>query len=287
MILSLLIVPLSAVVTRTSDTGEVGSAPLKKVLAAHRAGQLRDGRIVGGHDTTIAAHPWQVAIVAAGIPNNLAQFCGGSIIAPRWVLTAAHCVDGGTKPEQISILTGTASLLSEGKRIDIVAGGILINKDWDLDTHEADIALLHAKEDLGGKAISGPKPDSDEKDGQDLVITGWGGLDWKQNPPRTNILQEAPVKFISRDLCNQKVSYNHRVTNSMFCAGDYVNGGFDSCGGDSGGPAATSSSPDARLVGIVSWGDEHCGEPKKPEIYTRASQFIPWLRDKTGGEVKW
>ncbi len=120
-------------VGRAADNVEVGSDPLKRVLTAYRAGQLRDGRIAGGHNTTIEVHPWQVAIVAAEIPaNNLAQFCGGSIIAPRWVLTAAHCVDGGTRPEQISILAGTASLLSVGRRIGIAPNGIVIHGKWDL-----------------------------------------------------------------------------------------------------------------------------------------------------------
>ncbi|MGO9125517.1 MAG: S1 family serine peptidase [Terriglobales bacterium] len=275
-------------VIRAADNVEVGSNSLKRVLTAYRAGQLRDGRIAGGHDTTIEGHPWQVAIVATGIPtNNLAQFCGGSIIAPRWVLTAAHCVDGGTRPEQISILAGTASLLSVGRRIGIAPNGIVIHEKWDLVTHEADIALLHAAGDLGGKPISGPKPQSDEQDGHTIVVTGWGAVDWKQNPPRTNALQEVTVKLVSRGLCNQKVSYDGHVSNDMFCAGDYLNGGFDSCSGDSGGPAANSSNPDARLVGIVSWGDEHCGAPKKPAVYTRVSQFTTWLRDNTGGDVKW
>jgi secreted trypsin-like serine protease len=278
-----------AVVTRPADNVEVGSDPLRKALAAYRAGQLRDGRIAGGHDTTIEAHPWQVAIVAAGIPaNNLAQFCGGSIVAPRWVLTAAHCVDGGTKPEQISILTGTASLLSVGKRTSIVPNGIVIHKKWDPVTHEADIALLHAADNLGGKNISGPKPQSDEQDGQAILVTGWGGLDWKQNPSRTNVLQEVSVKLISRDLCNKKVSYDHLVSNNMFCAGDYLNGRTDSCSGDSGGPATNSLAlPDARLIGVVSWGDPHCGAPKKPAIYTRVSQFTAWINDSTNGDVKW
>src|SRR5258707_5638319 len=88
--------------TERANDSEGGSKPLQRVIDAYKRGDSTEQRIVGGSDTSIEKNPWQVAIVAAIIPqDSRAQFCGGSIIASRWVLTAAHCVDENTKPTQI------------------------------------------------------------------------------------------------------------------------------------------------------------------------------------------
>ena len=77
-----------------------------------RAASLAHTRIVGGEEAEAQAWPWQVALV---LPrgSGFRQFCGGSLIHPRWVLTAAHCVDE-VSAEEIQVLAGTHDLEEGG-----------------------------------------------------------------------------------------------------------------------------------------------------------------------------
>jgi len=263
-----------------------GSVPLVRVLTAYQKGESPEVRIVDGHDTTIEQHPWQVALLAAGVPDNRrAEFCGGSIIGDRWVLTAAHCVDEGTQPGQVMILTDTASLADRKRPIPLALQGIIVHGKWNSSTRDSDIALLHSAVDLGGKRISGWKNPEEPNLGGEITITGWGAQAWHQSS-RTKTLKEAKVKYVPREVCNQRISYNGKITETMFCAGD-KNGGADSCQGDSGGPATIEGAIGRELlVGVVSWGDE-CGVPNKYGVYTRISQFADWVAEKTSGEVRW
>lgn len=256
-----------------------GSIPLREVLDAFGQGRLRPDRIVGGHDTTIEKNPWQVALVAAQVPSNAqAQFCGGSIIAPRWVLTAAHCVDNGTKPVQIAVLSGTKSLKEGGQRS--MVSDIIVHQRWNPTSKDSDIALIQVSSDLYGQPITGPSQGAaDLANGSVIIVTGWGATTWGGSGK--SILQEVPVPYVSRSVCNKPASYNKRINDNMFCAGKV---GADSCQGDSGGPATTGDP--RRLVGVVSWG-EGCALAKKFGVYTRVSGFVDWVKEKTQGAVSW
>jgi secreted trypsin-like serine protease len=258
------------------------ASPYRRVIELQSKGLSPKTRITGGHDTTLAEHPWQVALVATGVQSNAsAEFCGGSVIGIHWVLTAAHCLDGVPDEAAIKILVGTDSLNQPGRRLKVDC--IKRYDKWLSTGHDFDIALIHSPDQLTGQVDLWRGSDT-ELDNQTFVVSGWGALAWEPDPPRMIQLQAVEVKFVPPSLCKSPASYGSRLTDNMFCAGDYLNGGVDACTYDSGGPATISRQSHTYLVGVVSWGDG-CGEAKKPGVYTKVLNFVNWIKTETHQEV--
>jgi len=288
----LFLLSLAFLATRPVHGQQDRETPLQKAIERAKAGLHRNTRIAGGRDASLADNPWQVALVGTSPffqGNADAQFCGGSIVALRWVLTAAHCVDVPTKDSEVAILVGTASLLNGGRRISLVAGGIHIHEHYDYSTKNNDIALLETSADLPGTPIAGWLANDSENDGQDVRITGWGALSWQKSPPMSVMLQAADPdpKIVNRKLCNGVDSYNNQVLNTMICIGNWGTGQQDSCDRDSGGPATSLIAGKRKLIGITSFGAQHCATPKKPGVYTRVSQFTKWVHDTSRNIINW
>jgi secreted trypsin-like serine protease len=266
------------------STPQIGTTdiPYKRAVDRHLHGLSSNTRISGGHDAKLADHPWQVALVAADDSDNTrAEFCGGAIIGEHWVLTAAHCLLGVPNQAAIKILVGTDTLDAAGRRLTV--DYFKPHENWVKTGHDFDIALVHSSEVLTGTVALWKGTDA-QFENQTFVVSGWGAIAWKPDPPRSIKLQAVPVKFVGKDLCGSAVSYGRRLTDNMFCAGDYKNGGVDACTYDSGGPATWSRQAGIYLVGIVSWGDG-CGEAKKPGVYIKVSNFAQWIKTQTHQEV--
>jgi secreted trypsin-like serine protease len=244
-----------------------------------------DQRIIGGKPVSIKDNPWQVAIVSARVPSNLvAQFCGASIIAPRWVVTAAHCVDSGTQAKQVQVLVGTDALDSGGTRVIVL--NIIVHDTWKKtkNANDFDIALLETESDLGGTSVAGNTATAEFPSTLQIRVTGWGRTS-KTTNAGSKTLQGIEIPYVTRATCNLPASYDGDITVNMICAG-VREGGVDSCQGDSGGPATAVVDGTRRLFGIVSWG-EGCALRDKYGVYTNVSQFTTWVRDNTKGAVKW
>ncbi len=267
-------------------------------LLAGSAGGLRgvaaqggnEPTIVGGQEAEPGEWPWQVALVRKGSDLYQVQFCGGTLIADVWVVTAAHCVTDDATPIPIGdfdIIAGIHDLSNpeaDIQRRSLV--DMIVHPGWDHTTKDNDIALLKlsapVNERPGG---SGTLPiayaelvpeDVGELVGADVTVTGWGNR--AANPPGGNNypprLHEVVVPVVSNADCN--TAYGGRITANMLCAG-YPAGGKDSCQGDSGGPLVYDNAGTWQLAGVVSFG-AGCAAPGYPGVYARVSRYVPWIQ---------
>lgn len=266
-----------------SGTDLEGPAPYVEAVLLHR-GEKPEGyaeKIIGGEPAAWEEHKWQAALLVSWIADPVeARYCGGAIVAPYWVVTAAHCVvEGRSKPEatvlstdDINVLTGSAVLAAgDGRRANVHE--IIVHPDYDPATIDNDIALLRLRTEAVGESIPTATLETETallSPGTEITVTGWGVTESAQ---RTSALREVAVPIVSRRKCNGPASYDGRITANMICAG-LDQGGMDSCQGDSGGPAVK----DETLIGIVSWGDG-CAEAFKYGVYARTAVFHGWIQE--------
>jgi secreted trypsin-like serine protease len=239
--------------------------------------------IVGGREVTnISEVPWQVALVQ-GSGSNLFQFCGGSLIAPNWVITAAHCVDNpmvGKDPKRLDVIAGTVTYKMGGVRAEV--DKLFVHPRWGQTgtQYDYDATLLKLKTPVSVvPPIKLIAPNGTLPEGPTVRVSGWGAI--SESGPVSEKLRLVDVPVISNEECNKPDSYNNLVSAQMFCAGVRA-GGLDSCQGDSGGPVVSAASGTNELDGIVSWGFG-CARRLKPGVYTRVTTVSQWAADTMAG----
>lgn len=250
-------------------------------LCFHPAAAQDAGRIIGGVPVEQGNNTYQVGLLAASIADDeKAQFCGGTLISMRWVVTAAHCISS-LDPRLYNVLTGTTKLNGSGVRHPVNA--IFVHPQWNQDRYDYDVALLHLGTDAEdvdtADLITLAQEQAFAAPGDRLVTSGWGST---VRPPATRYpvgLRKLTVPVLARETCNGPDSYDGRLTNRMLCAG-YLQGTKDSCQGDSGGPLVYSERSGRKrtwvLAGIVSFG-RGCAKPNFPGIYARVAVLRHWI----------
>jgi len=262
-------------------------------------------RIVGGWDTSTADVPWQLAVnvIDAEIYDQNGRalgrseaICGASLIAPRWAITAAHCVvpakddevrfnyDGMINSDKWVVRFRNSESRSGGKTQKIAA--YFISPEYAQSGQKfGDIALLKFAQPFEGVGINDviDYQVSNEyarsiSDNACVRAVGWGltkeGGEWGKDLART--LQAVDLPTVPLRECQKR--YGDDVGEKHICAG-YLEGGRDSCKGDSGGPLMISNGLSGwTLIGVTSWGNG-CGRADgNYGVYTRVSSYADWIQ---------
>jgi secreted trypsin-like serine protease len=239
--------------------------------------------IIGGEEAQPGAWPWMAALVNANDPDaRNGHFCGGALIAPEWVLTAAHCFNSDD-PTQVDVVLGRHTLSSnEGQRHSVAQ--IILHPNYDENTNDSDIALLRLATASAQPTISVIMPATANlaNPGVNATVAGWGNMDPDGGTDFPDALHQVTVPIVSNETCNSPQSYDGAITDNMLCAG-FASGGQDSCQGDSGGPlmAPNAGGNGWVHVGVVSFGNG-CAQPNFYGVYARVSMFHAWVENHTG-----
>ncbi|XP_053189196.1 plasminogen activator, urokinase a [Scomber japonicus] len=241
-------------------------------------------KIVGGSFTPIESHPW-----VASIFTKRGFLCGGSLIAPCWVLSAAHCFpDGEGTNIKLSVYLGKSATneTDHTREQDFTVEKLIVHQNYNDDNFNNDIALLKIRSGDGRCAVQSPSartvclPPSHTQlpAGFHCSIAGYGQeryAAWRFS----QVLKQAEVNLISQTVCRRKFYNSNQITENMFCAGS-PDWSTDACKGDSGGPLVCEAAGRMFLFGVVSWG-EGCALRNKPGVYTQVSNYNQWIAEMT------
>ncbi|XP_022222318.2 seminase [Drosophila obscura] len=222
-------------------------------------------RVIGGEYTTIEKLGGY--LVAMRYRNDF--ICGGTLLASRIVLTAAHCFLGREIVQRWEVQAGVSALTEHGQRV--LLDEYISSSGFREDDMHMDVALCRMQRPIWGKNIMHLKLCTTQLSvGLVLTVAGWGLINAKSTNHQT-LLRKVQVPIINRKRCMDTYRSTVNLTDSMFCAG--VLGKKDACTFDSGGPLVYNK----QVCGIVSFGIG-CASPKYPGVYTDVNFVGPFIQ---------
>ncbi|XP_072516540.1 mast cell protease 4-like [Salminus brasiliensis] len=236
---------------------------LAALLPSSARSEHVDMGIINGTEAKPHSRPYMVSV-----QNEKGHTCGGFLVSDRFVMTAAHCWNQG---EKLKVVLRVHNLSKTKLHLTVAVKFYHIYPMYDSDTSLNDIMLLQlnkaVKKSKEINWISIPTKDKDVKAKMVCSIAGWGKQ--KMNGKLSDGLMETDVTIIDKNACQKYWNKNYS-TSRMVCAGGV--GGF--CRGDSGGPLVCKGT----AVGIISFTDVKGCNTGKPNVYTKISTFLPWIK---------
>jgi len=235
-------------------------------------------RVVGGVDVAIDNAPWQVLFII-----DSKRVCGGAVVSPSQVLSAAHCF-ADVPTSSVEAWAGVSRLSERSATSQLAISAITVHPNFDATTFVNDLAIVTLAREiparLGALVIALPSsedPTSWPSAGSTAIISGWGETD-PASPVASDVLQAATVQVLAGPgdvICGDYgATY---VASSQICAGA-LEGGVDACQGDSGGPLMMYRNGEPVLAGVSSTGFE-CAAAGYPGLYVRTTSYLPWLEE--------
>ena len=238
------------------------------VAAAAPAPPSTDGevgaQIVGGTRASTSTYPWVVYLAT----SSGSQYCGGTLVAPNKVVTAAHCTVGDS-PSVVRVVAGRDDKRSTAGVVARVTK-IWIHPSYVDATQGNDVSVLTLDRDLTQATL----PIATSSDtalytaGTSSTILGWGTT--SSGGSASRYLLKATVPLTSNATCSSAYGSDFKAAH-MVCAA-YAQGGTDTCQGDSGGPIVAGG----KLIGATSWG-RGCALAGYPGVYSRVATYYDLL----------
>jgi len=233
--------------------------------------------IVNGEPAAECAWKWQVGLKSS---QRGRPWCGGMLISPEWVLTAAHCLEGESQrgiyvvagEHDVSKTSGNEQVIRSEKWVD--------HPQYNRRSYDFDIGLIKLEKPMEMNGCAGtvclPSADVELKSGTTCYISGWGTLSSGGKSP--TVLQEGAVSVLSNAECKATSYRSSQITGSMLCAQGRTRDGriTDACQGDSGGPLVCESAGTWTIHGATSWG-RGCAGASYPGIWSRVSESLDWI----------
>lgn len=269
-------------------------------LLPNDCGRDLSQRIFGGNRTELDEFPW-MTLLEYQKPNGRTTACGGVLINKRYVLTAAHCIKGKDLPANwrlTSVRLGEYDTDTDRDCMpdsettvvcadDPVTVGVeeqIAHEEYRPQSRDQryDIALLRLSHDVAFTTFIKPicLPLSSSFDGR-LIVAGWGKTETRS---ASNVKLKLALPLAEKNQCDQTYAdVGVQLGYGQLCAGGQK--GKDSCRGDSGGPLMTvervaDGTGKWAVVGVVSFGPSPCGMQGWPGVYTKVTDFVPWILSK-------